>query len=172
MKPELQLKELLLARPPLTVAVAESLTCGHLQARIGAVSGASHYFLGGLTAYTLDQKVKHLGVNRVAARRTDCVSQRVAVEMAQGVADLFGADLSAATTGYAEANPAAGVTVPMAWWAVCHRRRGGTAVLISGSVEVLRAGRVEVQERVADEALRAMVAYLFEWRGNAAGKRP
>ena len=35
------LKPLMLAKPVLTVAVAESLTSGHLQALIGSVSGAS-----------------------------------------------------------------------------------------------------------------------------------
>ena len=100
------------------------------------MSGASNYFLGGITAYTLEQKVKHLHVNRAAARRVDCVSQQVAVEMAQGAADLFGADIAVATTGYAEPNPAAGVEAPMAWWALCHQRRGGRVAVVSGFVEM------------------------------------
>ena len=57
----------MLRAPRLTLAVAESLTCGHLQAAIGAISGASEFFRGGLTAYTLAQKVRHLGVDRAAA---------------------------------------------------------------------------------------------------------
>ena len=44
-----------------TLAVAESLTCGHLQALVGSVSGASDFFCGGVTAYNIDQKVRHLG---------------------------------------------------------------------------------------------------------------
>jgi len=48
------LKELLLREPRLTLAVAESLTCGRLQARIGAIPGASEFFRGGVTAYALD----------------------------------------------------------------------------------------------------------------------
>ena len=61
------LKNLMLREPRLTLAVAESLTCGRLQARIGAISGASEFFLGGMTAYSLEQKVRHLGVDRAAA---------------------------------------------------------------------------------------------------------
>jgi nicotinamide-nucleotide amidase len=160
-----ELKTLLLARPRLTLAVAESLTAGHLQARIAAVSGASGYFLGGLTAYALAAKVKLLGVNRAHARLVDGVSQRVAVEMAQGAAALFGADVAVATTGYAEPNPAAGITAPVAWWALCHRKRGGRAVIISGMVEVPGAKRVAAQERIAQEALDALGAYLRERRG-------
>jgi nicotinamide-nucleotide amidase len=161
---ETELKQLMLRQPRLTLAVAESLTCGHVQARIGAVSGASEYFLGGLTAYSLEQKVRHLGVDRAHARRVNCVSQRVAVEMAQGACALFGADLAVATTGYAEPNRGGGIKAPMAWWALCHRRRGGRAVVISGCVELPGAQRVAAQECVAAEALRALVVYLREDR--------
>jgi len=164
MKPGIELRKLLLEKPSLTLAVAESLTAGRLQARIGATSGASDYFLGGITAYNLAQKVKHLGVNRVAAREVDCVSQRVAVEMAQGAAALFGADIALSTTGYAEPNPKQGVKVPLAWWALCHVQRGGRATVISGLVETPRATRIEAQERVAEEVLQALTAYLRELR--------
>lgn len=150
----------------LKLAVAESLTSGHVQARVGGVSGASNYFLGGVTAYTLAQKVELLRVNRAAAKRVDCVSQRVAVEMAQGAIGLFGADISVATTGYAEPNPATGVKVPMAWWALCHQRAGGKMAVISGMLEFRGAKRIEVQQKVADEVLAALVTYLKEWRGS------
>ena len=165
MLPEAELKRLLLRAPRLTLAVAESLTCGHVQARIGTVSGASEYFLGGITAYSLAQKVRHLGVNRAHARRVNCVSQRVAVEMAQGACALFGADLAVATTGYAEPSRADGIRAPMAWWALCHQKRQGRAVVISGQVEMPGATRGQAQERVTREVLGALVAYLRELRG-------
>jgi nicotinamide-nucleotide amidase len=158
------LKPLLLRAPRLTLAAAESLTAGQVQAAIAAVSGASGYFLGGLTAYTLAQKVKLLGVNRAHARRVNSVSQRVAVEMAQGACELFGADLAVATTGYAEPSPADGVKGPMAWWALCHRQRGGRAVMVSGRLELPGATRVQAQERVAAEVLDQLAAYLRELR--------
>ena len=165
MTPAAELKGLMRRKPRLTLAVAESLTCGHVQAAIGAVSGASDYFVGGVTTYTLEQKVKLLGVNRGHARRVNCVSQRVAVEMAQGACVLFGADLAVATTGYAEPSRADGIKSPMAWWALCHRKRGGRAVVISGQVEMPGATRGQAQERVTREVLGALVAYLREARG-------
>ncbi|AOS44408.1 Nicotinamide-nucleotide amidohydrolase PncC [Lacunisphaera limnophila] len=157
------LKPLLLRRPALTLAVAESLTAGHVQARIAAVAGASGYFLGGVTAYSLAQKVRLLGVNRAHARAVDCVSQRVAVEMAAGAAKLFGADLAVATTGYAEPAPGKKIRIPQAWWAICHQRRGA-AVVLSGFIEVPGADRVTVQERVAEAVLVELVNYLREVR--------
>ncbi|MDI1336996.1 MAG: CinA family protein [Lacunisphaera sp.] len=164
MTPAAELKPLLLAKPRLTLAVAESLTCGHVQAAIGAVPGASNYFRGGVTAYSLDEKVKLLGVNRAHARRTNCVSQRVAVEMAQGACVLFGADVAVATTGYAEPSRPAGIKEPMAWWALCHVRRGGRAAIISGQIEMPGATRRAAQERVAAEVVRQLAAYLREFR--------
>ncbi len=141
MRAEAELKELMLRPPRLTLAVAESLTCGGVQARIGTVSGASNFFLGGITAYTLEQKVRHLDVNRAHARRVNSVSQRVVVEMAQGACALFGADLAVATTGYAGPSPADKIRTPMAWWALCHQKRGGRALVISGMVEMPGATR-------------------------------
>jgi nicotinamide-nucleotide amidase len=163
--PAEQLKPLMLRKPKLTLAVAESLTAGHLQSQIAAVSGASGYFLGGVTAYTLRQKVKILGVNAAHAKRVNCVSQRVAVEMAHGVMQLFGADLAAATTGYAEPDRAAGVKAPMAWWAICQRLPNGRLAIESGTVEVPGASRTEAQARIARDVLGMLVAHVGARRG-------
>lgn len=159
-----EIKSLIQHRPKLTLAAAESLTGGQVQARLTSVSGSSAYFLGGVTAYTLEQKVKLLGVNRAHARQVDCVSQRVAVEMAAGACQLFGADLAVATTGYAEPAPKRKVRTPHAWWALCHRH-GGAAVILSGLIEVPGADRVTVQERVAEGVLVELARYLRELRG-------
>ena len=152
----------MLRAPRLTLSVAESLTCGNLQARIGAISGASEFFLGGITAYTLDQKVRHLGVNRAAARSVNSVSAEIAEQMARGVCRFFGSDLGVATTGYAEPSQENGVDVPFAWWAVAYRRAGRFAAVRSGRVECPKAKRVETQAIVADAALAELIEYLRE----------
>lgn len=162
------LKTLMLAEPKLTLAVAESLTAGNVQAAVASVAGASGFFLGGVTAYTLVQKVTLLGVDRKHAAKVNCVSARVAEEMALGACALFGSDLGVATTGYAEAAPADGVVVPMAWWAVAWRVRGGKAkgefVLRRGRVECPGAKRIAVQSIVAATVLAELVAWLGEER--------
>src|SRR4051812_1770338 len=157
-----ELKRLMLASPALTLAAAESLTCGRVQSRVGEISGASQFFLGGITAYTLDEKVRHLGVKRVAARRVNSVSATVAEEMAQGVCRLFGSDLGVSTTGYAEPSLADGVSDPFAWWAIAHRRRGRFVLVRSGRVECPGANRVDAQCFVADAVLSELVGYLQE----------
>ncbi len=160
-----ELKDLLLRPPRLTLAVAESLTCGWLQARIGAISGASDFFLGGLTAYTIPQKVRHLGVDRAHAEQVNAVSPAVAEQMARGACAFFGSDLALATTGYAEPAPERGVMQPLAYWALAHRRADHALWLRQGKVERPGAARVEMQDAAADAALTALVAYLRELRG-------
>ncbi|MBA3848769.1 MAG: damage-inducible protein CinA [Opitutus sp.] len=165
MTPAAELKKLMQRPPVLSVAAAESLTGGHVQAMITSVAGSSEYFRGGLTAYTLDGKVKCLGVNRAHARRANSVSQQVAVEMAAGACRLFDADLAVSATGYAQPAREHGIRVPMAWWAICHRQGGGSAVIISGCVEVRGEKRVAVQHRVAETVLRELVKYVRELHG-------
>lgn len=160
-----ELKALMLAAPRLTLGVAESMTCGSLQALIGSASGASEFFCGGLTAYALEQKVRHLGVDRAHADAVNCVSATVAEQMAAGACRLFGADLGLATTGYAEPNAAAEVKEPFAFWALAHVRSGKAPMLLSGRVECVGASRVEAQQWVADAVLAELVGYLAKLRG-------
>jgi nicotinamide-nucleotide amidase len=164
-----ELKGLMLAAPRLTLAAAESLTSGRLQARIGAISGASEFFLGGITAYSIDGKVSHLGVDRAEALVVNGVSARVAEQMARGACVLFGADVGVATTGYAEASAERNVAEPFAWWGVARRQPGGDYAVASGRVDCPGLSRVDVQERVAGAALDALVGWIT---ATAAGRRP
>ncbi len=159
------LKSRLLEPPPLTLAAAESLTCGHVQAAVGAISGASNFFRGGITAYTLDEKVKHLGVDRATAKKVNSVSAAVAEQMARGACVLFGSDLAVATTGYAEPSPADNVAEPFAFWALAHRVGKTFRAVRSGRVECPGEKRVDVQRIVAEAVIAELVAYLEELRG-------
>lgn len=159
-----ELKRLMLAPPPLTLAVAESMSCGRVQALIGAISGASDFFCGGITAYTLEAKVRQLGVDRAAARRANCVSAAVAEQMARGVCALLRSDLGVATTGYAEPSPGEGVADPFAWWAIARRDGRRFVRVFSGRIECPGATRVDAQQIVAEAVVTELVAYLRELR--------
>ena len=160
--PAEELKRLLTREPRRTIAAAESLTAGHVQARIAAVSGSSGYFLGGLTAYSLEEKVKLLGVDRAHAVRVNCVSAEVAEQMARGVCTLFGADFGVATTGYAEPSRSDGVAMPFAWWALASRRDGGRFLLRHGRIECPGEARIEVQALVAEAVLAELAGFVRE----------
>jgi len=84
-----------------TVAVAESLTGGLLGATITAVPGASATFLGGITAYATEAKATVLGVPPDLLDRLGAVSAEVAVAMALGARDTFGATYGLGLTGVA-----------------------------------------------------------------------
>jgi nicotinamide-nucleotide amidase len=156
------LRDLMLRAPRLTVSVAESLTCGRLQSRMGSISGASDFLLGGVTAYSLEQKVRLLGVDRAEADATNCVSQRIAEQMARGACVLFGSDVGVSTTGYAEPSPRWSVAEPFAWWSLAHRGPGCDFSVVSGRVDCPGLGRVDVQERVAGAAYEALCGWLRE----------
>ena len=146
--------------PALSLAVAESLTGGRVQAAITAVPGASGFFRGGLTAYTIEQKVNLLGVNRGVAQRVNAVSAAVATQMARGAATLFGADLAVATTGYAEPAAALGVADPFAYWAIAHRLGPRRWQGLTGRVVCPGQKRTEVQAAVTEAVLAELLAYL------------
>ena len=84
-----------------TLSVAESCTGGNISAMITARAGASKYYLGGITAYANEVKAAVLGVNRQDLEQFGAVSEQVALQMAQGVRKLTGADWGIATTGIA-----------------------------------------------------------------------
>jgi len=155
-----EIQKICLRGPVLTLAVAESLTGGRIQSALTAVSGASGYFLGGVTAYTLDPKVKLLGVKRAAAAKADCVSADVAAQMARGAAALFGADLAVATTGYAEPAPTKGVDAPFAYWTIVRRVAPRRWAVVAGRVVCPGMTRTQAQSAVTDAVLAELAAYL------------
>ncbi|MCC2590766.1 CinA family protein [Chryseobacterium sp. MFBS3-17] len=84
----------------LTIAVAESVTSGGLQLAFSQMPDASRIFKGGITAYTLPEKVRLLKVDEAEAGLHDCVSPHIAETMAQNACKLFNSDWAVATTGY------------------------------------------------------------------------
>ena len=84
-----------------TIAVAESCTGGLIAHRLTNVPGVSACFLGGIVAYSNETKAGLLGVNWAAIDAYGAVSEPVALEMAVGVRERFGADVGVAVTGIA-----------------------------------------------------------------------
>lgn len=89
-----------------TVACAESCTGGNIAHLITSVAGASAYFLGGVVAYSNEVKKSVLGVCAEDLEKYGAVSEPVAVQMAQGVRRITGAQWAVSTTGVA--GPAGG----------------------------------------------------------------
>lgn len=84
-----------------TLAVAESCTGGVIASKFTAMAGASNYFLGGVVAYANEAKRDISGVSMDDIECFGAVSEVVALEMAEGVRRITGADYAIATTGIA-----------------------------------------------------------------------
>ena len=115
-----------------TIAAAESVTAGALQLALSSVSDASLFFQGGLTAYNLGQKHKHLQVEPLHAESVNSVSQRVATEMALGVAQLFSSDWGIGITGYSSPVPESGNKL-FAYYSIVYKgKRKGSGKIVPG----------------------------------------
>ncbi len=84
----------------MTISVAESVTSGTLQLAFSQMPTASLIYKGGITTYSLSEKVRLLNVNKTEAELCNCVSENIAETMALNAAKLFESDWSIATTGY------------------------------------------------------------------------
>lgn len=84
-----------------SISIAENVTSGFLQLAFSQMPSAQEFYKGGITAYTIDQKVKHLHVDYREANMVNCVSRHISESMAQNVALMFNTEWSLATTGYA-----------------------------------------------------------------------
>lgn len=91
-----------------TIAVAESVTGGLLQSAFASMQFALQFFQGGITAYNLGQKVKHLQVDPIYAQSCNCVSERIAKEMALNVCKMFHSTYGIGITGYDTPVPESG----------------------------------------------------------------
>lgn len=99
----------------LKIATAESITSGMVQSAFGKITGASSVFAGGSTAYNINSKVKLFNIDYHHAVKCNCVSRKVAFQMAKGVLPLFSANCGISTTGYAEPNKENGIDHPVAY---------------------------------------------------------
>jgi nicotinamide-nucleotide amidase len=109
-----------LLRKQETIAVAESVTAGLLQYAFSNTPDAAKFFQGGLTAYNIAQKFKHLQVEPLHAQSVNCVSEKVAREMALQVCKVFQSHWGIGITGYATPTPESDDKV-FAWYAICYQ---------------------------------------------------
>ena len=83
------------------LAVAESCTGGLVGHRLTNVPGSSTYYMGSITAYAYEAKVRLLGVSWNSLEKFGAVSEQVVLEMALGVRRALAADIGLAVSGIA-----------------------------------------------------------------------
>lgn len=140
----------------LTVAVAESVTAGHLQAAFAAAADASEFFQGGVTVYNLGQKVRHLGIDPIKAERNNCVSQDVASQMALGVIEMFLSDVGIGITGFASTSREMKLDEVYAYFSIAR----GENVIGTQRITSLQADRFKVQIDYTNQVMRKSLEAL------------
>lgn len=128
-----------------TIAVAESVTAGHLQVALASAENASQFFQGGITAYNLGQKARHLKIEPIHAELHNCVSEKIAREMAINVISLFSSDWGVAVTGYAAPLPERSINELFAYYAIVFRKK------------VIKEETIQAQK---DDPLKVQVFYV------------
>ena len=97
---EIQVGELLRLHG-LRLAVAESCTGGLIGHRLTNVAGSSTYYMGSVTAYAYEAKVRLLNVRWETLEKHGAVSGETVIEMARGVRHALAADVGLSVSGIA-----------------------------------------------------------------------
>lgn len=140
-----------------TLAIVESVTAGLLQHAFASTTDASKYFQGGLTAYNIGQKCRHLNIDPIHAMQCDCVSQKMAEDMATEVCKMFTSDWGISITGYASPTPESNNKL-YAFFSIAYQGK----VVVSEKVEATGDDPYEVQLHYRDEVVKAMLEKMKE----------
>lgn len=84
-----------------TVSIAESVTSGLIQLAFSQMANAKLFYKGGITTFTLPEKVQFLDINQIEVKENGFETQKMADTMAAKVAESFATDWGIASTGYA-----------------------------------------------------------------------
>ena len=85
----------------LTIALAESVTCGLAAHKLAGAKGTSDILKGAIVCYSPDVKCKLLCVPQNKIEKYTCESMEVTSELVKGLKKLIEADVYAAITGLA-----------------------------------------------------------------------
>jgi PncC family amidohydrolase len=146
----------LLQKEGATVAVAESVTSGNLQAIFSLAKNATLFFQGGMTAYNIGQKCRHLMVEPTHAIECNCVSQKVSEQMAAEICHLFTSDYGIGITGYASPVPEKNIQELYAWLSIAKRNE------IIGSKKIISPHKkpLDVQLEFTQKAIEYFIEIL------------
>ncbi len=85
----------------LTISTAESCTGGLVSSKLTDISGSSSYIKENFVTYANEAKMEILGVTEATLNTYGAVSEQCAKEMAEGLFNKTGCDITLCTTGIA-----------------------------------------------------------------------
>jgi PncC family amidohydrolase len=139
----------------LRLALAESCTGGLVGHRLTNIAGSSTYYMGSVTAYAYEAKVRLLGVSWETLEKNGAVSPETVSEMARGARRSMAADVGIAISGIA--GPAGGTPekpVGLVWMALSAPDGVWTRKFN------FPGDRISVKEQAAEAALQLGIDYL------------
>jgi len=149
------IKDILVKREE-TIAVAESVTAGHLQAAFSAAIEASKYFQGGITAYNIGQKARHLRVDPILCNKVNCVAEKVGQTMAIQVSKMFSSDYGIGITGYASIVPECEEEGLFAYFSVSYKNE----IVLKGKITSTADKPFDVQVDYTNQIAQRFYEYL------------
>ncbi len=145
----------LLSQQGATLATAESCTGGYIAHLFTAMSGASHYFKGGVVSYSNEIKESLLHVHNQTIEKEGAVSEATVKEMVIGAIEQFGSTYAVAVSGImgpdggSENKP-----VGMAWIAVANQKMIRTKQLFN---RFAREKNIQITANHAINMLRMLI---------------
>ncbi|MFZ0534030.1 MAG: CinA family protein [Anaerolineales bacterium] len=139
----------------LRLAIAESCTGGLIGHLLTNVAGASTYYMGSVTAYAYEAKVRLLGVSWDTLEKYGAVSSETVIEMARGIRLALSADIGLSVSGIA--GPAGGTP---------EKPVGTTWIGLSSPKEEVTRGflfqgdRLAIKKQAAQATLNLLVEHL------------
>jgi len=139
-----------------TIAVAESVTSGLLPLALSSAEEAMDFYQGGITAYNLGQKSRHLLVEPIHALSFNSVSEQVSKEMARNVCKSFTSNWGIRITGFASPVPESGNKL-FAYYAISLRDE----IVLSKKMEREEDNPFAIQLSYVNELLEDFLHHLI-----------
>lgn len=139
-----------------TLAIAESVTSGSIQAAISFALNAGQFFQGGITAYNLGQKTRHLMIEPIEAENCNCVSQKVADTMAVNICKMFLSDYGLGITGYASPMPEKNIHSLFAFVSIAKENK----ILLTKKIRAKKQTPEAVRDYYTNQALQLLLSVL------------
>lgn len=140
----------------LSVCTAESCTGGLVCAALTSQPGSSSVVRGGAVTYTVDEKVRALGLDPDQVERDGVVSEETARAMALGAKKRLGADYALSTTGVAGPG---GATPQAPLGCVCLGLACPDGTVTSRRC-IFEGSRAQVRAQAVDKALEMLMEHM------------
>lgn len=146
------------------LVTAESMTGGMIGEYITSIPGSSEVYWGGIISYSIDSKIRILGVEHESIKSEGVVSKKTVESMASGALQVSGAHVSVAITGIA--GPGSGsengeVSLPAGtvWVATAINGKDGRVDIKSLCLN-LKGTRNRIRRVTADMAIAQLLEHL------------